>query len=151
MLGVHGKSTIGPPAGRLDQQPLQRVLSIGGERAEIREIEQPIRIRIDRTMGVRIDAAIERRHRPRTQLLPQRLERAAAGEAEDEIERRKAALRDVVDAVAPRETIEGHRRVEIVEDLDRRRRIEHELACGLRVRTVRRHHRDVRVRDGLAR
>ena len=70
-------------ATSLDVARVGSGLAVRRKRPQIRQVEQPIGIGGDGTMSVGIDAAVERRHCTRTEFLPKRIERTAAGKAQD--------------------------------------------------------------------
>ena len=67
-------------------------------------------------MRRRVDAAVERHRALGAEVLADRVERTAAGEAEDEVEARVAVVRQVLHVLSACEPVEGNRGVEVVED-----------------------------------
>ncbi len=104
-----------------NEQPVQRLLTVGGIGAEIGEVGLEPGIGPDRPVHVRVHMAVERQGQPGAQPLAQGRERSAAGVAEHEIEPAEAFDRQVVHRLAGLQPGERHRRVHVVEDAERRR------------------------------
>ncbi len=74
------------------------------------------------------DMTVQRRHAAgAAKMLLQEIERGAAREAEHKVEIDQAAATDIGQLLAPHHPTEHHRRVQIVEDVQRRR-VQHQIA-----------------------
>lgn len=105
-----------PAARRVEKQPVQHLLPIGGPRAEIGERRARTAWRRRRTIALGIDAAVERGDPARAEALAQRGQGRAAGIAQHQRERRKPVRPDIFDRLAGGEARQRHGAVEIVED-----------------------------------
>ena len=138
-------------AGGLDQQPIEARLSVGRIRAEVAECTSKVLGRVrDRRMQARVDRAVQRRRAPSTPAGAQLVEQRPAAETQVQVELGNQVRREIARALGDGDAVlverrEGHRGIEIVEDLQRARRIEHQAAGGEPVGAIRRHHRHVRA------
>src|SRR5438105_11406543 len=81
------KTSVRSAASGIDEQLFECRLAIRGIRAEIGEIKMMVGIRRHRMMRRRIYAAVERRDEACAKIRFERVERTAAGETEDQVER----------------------------------------------------------------
>ena len=143
------EAAVRPGPRWLQQQPPQSLLSVGGIGAEIGKCRLIMRRRLGTPIQGRIGPAIERGHPPRAQPRTHRIESAAAGVAQHEVERCQTVRAEIGDRLACGQAVERHRRIEIVEAA-KHVDIADEVGRAERVGAERGHHRDVRLADRTA-
>src|SRR2546429_1652676 len=100
LSAANNETVIRPKPRRSDQKRIEGGLPVIRIGSEIGQRSARSAHPISRTIGARIDAAVERGHAPRPEPPVQRGQRRSSGVAEHQIEWRKPAGSDVADGLA---------------------------------------------------
>ncbi len=130
---------------RFDKQPFECLLAIPRIGSEIGKIGAVLQRRRRWAMNVWIHMAIQRHDMASAEPLPQLLQGNAAGETEHQVKIGQTARPDVGERLALFKMGQCDWGVEIVKRAQLRGRRKYGVRGGNAVRTVRRHHRHVRV------
>jgi hypothetical protein len=132
------KTVVRPPAGGLDEQPLQLDLPVMGVSAEVREIRTPLRIAGNRMVGERIDVSVQGRHPTRPQQGLEAVQGIAAGVAEYEVEVTQPSGGQILHLLACIYSRQRNRCIQVVKHMERAGRcIEAQMGSAVGVGAIR--------------
>ena len=139
--------STGQPSRGLDEKPLQRILPIFSVSPKVGKVAREALICVHSPVSLGIDTAIQGSNSPGSQTIPQLVQRLATRITQNQIEIPQPARSKIRDRSAGLNTLERHRRVQVIEHAHPRLGFEHALCRDDRVGAIRGHNGNIRVAE----